>query len=243
MSVVRFEPGRQISTLLRVDSHNLGDILLSFTFPILGVIVPFVFVWADHPEKKLEDKLYAISAIRAAAFSSSVGGLFCLHLYFDVHLACKRSLIISASLLRVNFSSHIYSPSENSRSPVLIYQSEFAFTIHFHNDSEDSSPLLIFLDRLAFRSAYHLSLSITSENLDLLNGLEIIWKSGDRITAWVSIAVRAFFCLVAFSISLLYTNLLKSCPFSGWAIEQKFTIFLSVARLLSDFPLAGPSTS
>jgi hypothetical protein len=243
MNAVRLEPERQISALFRVDSRNFADVLLGFTFAVVGFVVTFVLVSAGRPEKCIEDKLFHAFPDRQFRFGSSVRGLSCLNLYVTVYATFKRSSSDSPPYQRVNLSVQIHTPSPQSRDPVLIHESQALRTITFEGDGDDSIPVHIFFDRLVFRSAYHASISATGELLDSLSGLEVVWKSGDTTTAWISICLRLTCLLLAFSISFVYTRLLKSCPFSGWAFEQKLTLVLSVCCLLSNFPLAGLCTS
>jgi hypothetical protein len=126
---------------------------------------------------------------------------------------------------------------------MLIYESQSQESVEFQGNNEESSNLQVFFDKLVYRAEYRLSAWIESEHLNSISSVEMVWKAGDTAIAWISIVLKVVFSLAAFGVSIAYLRLLKSCPFSGWAVEQKLTIILAVLDLLSNFPIAGIYTS
>jgi len=243
MNRVVLEPEIQISTLMRVDARNVGDVIMTFSFAVVVIIVIVILVYAGVPEKVNEDKLFSVSRDRFFQFSASITGLSSLNMYTSVFLNFRRLSSTTPSLLNVSVHTAVHTFSTKTHSLVLVFESDTQHNVSFAESSDESYPIHIFYDRLVYRTAYRLSASIRSDQLEVLNSLEVIWKSGDPAIAWISIVLKLCYALVAFSVSLSYLRLMRICPFSGWASEQKLTIFATVLCLLNDFPLAGLYTS
>jgi hypothetical protein len=239
MNMVVLEPEIQISTLMRVDTRNLTDVITAFCFAGVVITLIFILVYAGVPEKVNQDKPFSVSKYHFLQFSASINGLSSLNLFTSVFLVFRRLSTTVPSLLNLSLHLAVHTFSPLGQSLQLISETDGHYNISFEDGSDESSSIHVFYDRLVYRSAYRLLGSIKSDQLESLTSLEVVWKSGDPTIAWISIIVKFCCALVAFSVSLSYLRLMRLYPFSGWSPEQKLTIVTTILCLLNDFPLVG----
>ena len=236
MKSVAFEPKVKVG-MMRVDAHNFCDNVVFMCFAMAVIVITVIAAYAGPQQLLVEERTFPLDETAVTTVETSLTDLACFNLFTSMFLSFRRKFGTGETTKRMKVDLSVSSMAKKAHVLSPVCESENVFEIVCLEGAEGSTPILVFYDKLVFRTNYHVSLVIHES--DVFSHVTVEWRSGDPMTSWILIILRLVLCFVIFAAAFMYLRRALDLTFPGWTLEQKLTLLLLVMCLLADFPLSN----